>query len=121
LEQGDEEQLGCWDTIFRDGRPLRTPIAVVTVTDTEGTTTSMKRRPDLETRDLQPELEDDAAYMKNCDKFIAEYDRYQEKLSKTCGTIRASLDPAIRTKFEDIRYKRAPKLLWQDINDEFEK
>jgi len=103
------EQLGCWDTISGNGRPLRTPIAEVNITGTGGTTTSIKRRPKLETWCLQPELEGDAAYMTKCDKFISEYDQYQEKLSKTCGTIRASLDPEIRTKFKDIRYKRAPE------------
>jgi hypothetical protein len=98
--------------ISGDGRPLLTPIAKITVNDSEGkTTSSIKRRPELETWDLEPELEDDAAYMKKYDKFISEDDRYQEKLSKTCGTIRASLDPAIRSKFENIRYKRAPKHL----------
>jgi hypothetical protein len=116
------EQLACWDTISGDGRPLRTPMAQIGITGgSEEAATSTKRRPDLETWDLQPELEDDAAYMKKYNRFISEYDRYQEKLSKTCCTIRASLDPAIRTKFEDIRYKRVPKLLWQDIKDKFEK
>jgi hypothetical protein len=51
--------------ISGDGRPLLTPIAKITVNDSEGkTTSSIKRRPELETWDLEPELEDDAAYMK---------------------------------------------------------
>jgi hypothetical protein len=79
------KKTGCWRIISGDMIPPLAPMATLPI---EGKI--VKRRPDMDTWNYQPEDEDDDKYMKKYNQFRAEFERYRDRQSRACGTILGS-------------------------------
>jgi hypothetical protein len=59
-------------------------------------------------------------YLLCYEKFMIEWDTYEEKRTKACGTICVALEPSIGQRYWDSN-SGDPKILWDTIKADFEK
>jgi len=97
------QQTRCWGIISSDIISPLAPLMTVVIDDAGKTE---KRRTEK--------------HMKKYHRFIVEFERYRDKQSRACRTILGSLEPTIRSKFEDDIYDMQPKILRQAIKKEYE-
>jgi hypothetical protein len=112
------KQLGLWRIVMGTERVPIPPSRSPTIAQAANRTVKHPP-PDLQTWDFKPES-DDETYLQKYETFMFEYDKYDEKRTKACGTICHALEPSIRQRYRASKYDD-PRVLWETIKSDFEK
>jgi hypothetical protein len=112
------KQLSLWRIVTGEERVPIPPAQPPIVSEAAGRTIHHPI-PDLKKWDFQPES-DDEKYLQRYEKFMYDYEKYQEKRIKACGTICLTLEPSIRARYRADKFEDDPQALWNAIKSDFE-
>jgi transposase InsO family protein len=112
------KQLSLWRIVTGEERVPIPPAQPPIVSEAAGRTIHHPI-PDLKEWDFKPES-DDEKYLQRYEKFMSDYEKYQEKRIKACGTICLALEPSIRARYRADKFEDDPQALWNAIKSDFE-
>jgi hypothetical protein len=112
------KQLSLWRIVTGEERVPIPPAQPPIVSEAAGRTIHHPI-PDLKEWDFKPES-DDEKYLQRYEKFMSDYEKYQEKRIKACGTICLALEPSIRARYRADKFEDDPQALWNTIKSDFE-